>query len=77
MTALEFDLLTALAESPGRVFSRRQLLERVWGYDFYGDERVVDVHIRNLRQQLHDDAAQPHIIGTIRSVGYKFLLEPQ
>jgi DNA-binding response OmpR family regulator len=76
LTALEFDLLTALAESPGRVFSRRQLLERVWGYDFYGDERVVDVHIRNLRQQLHDDAAQPHIIGTVRGVGYKFLLEP-
>lgn len=76
LTALEFDLLTALAESPGRVFSRRQLLERVWGYDFYGDERVVDVHIRNLRQQLDDDAAQPHIIGTVRGVGYKFLLEP-
>ncbi|TCC21645.1 response regulator transcription factor [Kribbella sindirgiensis] len=76
LTALEFDLLTALAESPGRVFSRRQLLERVWGYDFYGDERVVDVHIRNLRQQLHDDATQPHIIGTVRGVGYKFLLEP-
>ncbi|TCN28324.1 DNA-binding response OmpR family regulator [Kribbella orskensis] len=76
LTALEFDLLTALAGSPGRVFSRRQLLERVWGYDFYGDERVVDVHIRNLRQQLHDDAARPRIIGTVRGVGYKLLLEP-
>lgn len=76
LTALEFDLLTALAESPGRVFSRRQLLERVWGYDFFGDERVVDVHVRNLRQQLHDDASSPHIIGTVRGVGYKFLLEP-
>ncbi|GAA3569452.1 response regulator transcription factor [Kribbella ginsengisoli] len=76
LTTLEFDLLVALAESPGRVFSRRQLLERVWGYDFYGDERVVDVHIRNLRQQLHDDAARPGIIGTVRGIGYKFLPGP-
>ena len=76
LTALEFDLLAALVESPGRVFSRRQLLERVWGYDFFGDERVVDVHVRNLRQQLHDDASSPRIIGTVRGVGYKLLLEP-
>lgn len=76
LSALEFDLLVALAGSPGRVFSRRQLLERVWGYDFYGDERVVDVHIRSLRKHLHDDASAPHVIGTLRGVGYKFLLEP-
>ncbi len=76
LTALEFDLLAALAGSPGRVFSRRQLLERVWGYDFYGDERVVDVHVRNLRLQLHDDAANPRLIGTVRGVGYKFLQDP-
>ncbi|MGH8827379.1 MAG: response regulator [Jiangellaceae bacterium] len=74
-SALEFDLLAALAGSPGRVFSRRQLLERVWGYDFYGDERVVDVHVRSLRKQLGDAAASPHLIGTVRGVGYKFLLE--
>jgi DNA-binding response OmpR family regulator len=76
LTALEFDLLTALVSEPGRVFSRRQLLERVWGWDFFGDERVVDVHVRNLRRALADDAAQPTIIGTVRGVGYKFLLEP-
>ena len=76
LSALEFDLLAALAGSPGRVFSRRQLLERVWGYDFYGDERVVDVHVRSLRKELGDDAASPRIIGTVRGVGYKLLLEP-
>jgi len=77
LSALEFDLLAALAGSPGRVFSRRQLLERVWGYDFYGDERVVDVHVRNLRRQLGDEAAAPRIVGTVRGVGYKCLLEPR
>ncbi len=73
LSALEFDILSALASSPGRVFSRRQLLERVWGYDFYGDERVVDVHIRNLRRALGDDADAPRWIGTVRGVGYKFV----
>jgi len=76
LSTLEFDLLVALAEAPGRVFSRQQLLEKVWGYDFYGDERVVDVHIRSMRRALGDDAAQPRVIGTVRGVGYKFLLEP-
>lgn len=76
LSALEFDLLAALAGSPGRVFSRRQLLERVWGYDFYGDERVVDVHVRSLRKRLDDDAGAPKVIGTVRGVGYKFLPEP-
>lgn len=76
LTALEFDLLVALASSPGRVFSRAQLLERVWGYAFFGDERVVDVHIRNLRKALGDDATSPAIVGTVRGVGYKFLKEP-
>jgi len=75
LSALEFDLLSALASSPGRVFSRAQLLERVWGYAFFGDERVVDVHIRNVRRALDDDAASPAIIGTVRGVGYKFLKE--
>ena len=75
LSTLELDLLAALASAPGRVFSRRQLLERVWGYDFYGDERVVDVHVRNLRRQLGDDAAAPRVIGTVRGVGYKLLLE--
>jgi DNA-binding response OmpR family regulator len=73
LTTLEFDLLHALAESPGRVFSRRQLLERVWGMDFYGDERVVDVHIRAIRKALRDSADDPQVIATVRGVGYKLL----
>lgn len=73
LSVLEFDLLLALASAPGRVFSRAQLLEDVWGYDFYGDERVVDVHIRGMRAALGDDATNPQIIGTVRGVGYKFL----
>ena len=73
LTALEFDLLVALVEQPGRVFSRRQLLELVWGWDYYSDERVVDVHIRNLRKALDDNAAEPRWIGTVRGVGYRFL----
>ena len=76
VSALEFDVLPALAEAPGRVFSRRQLLEGVWGYDFYGDERVVDVHIRGLRARLGDDAANPRLIATVRGVGYKFAGRP-
>jgi DNA-binding response OmpR family regulator len=76
LSALDFDLLLALASAPGRVFSRAQLLERVWGYDFFGDERVVDVHIRGMRRALGDDATAPSVIGTVRGVGYKFLLEP-
>lgn len=76
LTALEFDLLKALAEQPGRVFSRRQLLESVWGWDYFGDERVVDVHIRNLRRTLNDDTANPVFIGTVRGVGYRFLPSP-
>ncbi len=77
LSALDFDLLWALANSPGRVYSRAQLLEKVWGYDFYGDDRVVDVHIRSLRAALGDDAARPGIIGTVRGVGYKFLPRTQ
>ena len=67
------DVATLRASAPGRVFSRAQLLENVWGYDFYGDERVVDVHIRGMRAALGDDASNPQIIGTVRGVGYKFL----
>lgn len=76
LSALDFDLLLALAGSPGRVFSRAQLLEKVWGYDFYGDERIVDVHVRTIRSALGDDAAAPAVIGTARGVGYKFLPAP-
>lgn len=77
LSSLEFDLLAALAGAPGRVFSRAQLLQQVWGYDFFGDERVVDVHIRSLRARLHDDASDPHLIATVRGVGYKFVGRPE
>jgi len=71
LTALEFELLAALASAPGRVFTRRQLLERVWGWDHVGDDRLVDVHIRKLRRALGDDAADARFIATVRGVGYK------
>src|SRR3990172_6049312 len=77
LSTLEFDLLFALAASPGRVFTRRQLVEQVWGWDFFGDERVVDVHIRNLRNRLGDDAQDPAVIATVRGVGYKLVEQPQ
>ena len=76
LSSLEFDLLAALATAPGRVFSRAQLLERVWGDDFYGDERVVDVHIRSLRARLGDPAGDPRLIATVRGAGYKFVGSP-
>lgn len=77
LTVLEFDLLAALASAPGRVFTRRQLIERVWGWDFFGDDRVVDVHIRNLRRALGDSAEEPRFVGTVRGVGYRLVAEPR
>lgn len=76
LSTLEFDILRTLADSPGRVYTRAQLLERVWGYAHLGDERVVDVHVRNIRRQLHDNASNPQVIGTVRGVGYKFMPRP-
>lgn len=73
LTALEFDLLAALVAAEGRVLSRRQLIQQVWGWDFYGDERVVDVHVRNLRSKIGDDASYPRYVATVRGVGYRFL----
>ena len=73
LTPREFDLLYALAEQPGRVFNRDQLLERVWGHDFAGIDRVVDVHIGLLRRKFEDDPANPTVIQTVRGVGYKFV----
>jgi two-component system alkaline phosphatase synthesis response regulator PhoP len=68
LTPTEFDLLKSLAEHRGMVLSREQLLQQVWGYDFYGEERVVDVHIGHIRQKLGDD----RFIITVRGVGYRF-----
>jgi DNA-binding response OmpR family regulator len=72
LTSLEFALLTALAAHPGRVFTRAQLLERVWGEDYFGDDHVVDVHIANLRKKLADEPAAPTYIETVRGAGYRF-----
>lgn len=73
LTPLEFSLLTTLAAYPGRVYTRDQLLEHVWGVDYFGDDHVVDVHIGNLRKKLSDDAAAPRYIETVRGVGYRFV----
>jgi two-component system OmpR family response regulator len=67
----EFDLLTFLAENKGFVFSREQLLEKVWGYDYAGETRTVDVHIRWLRQKIESDPAKPNRLITVRGKGYK------
>jgi two-component system OmpR family response regulator len=67
----EFDLLAFLAKNKGFVFSREQLLEKVWGYDYAGDTRTVDVHIRWLRQKIESDPAKPEHVVTVRGVGYK------
>jgi DNA-binding response OmpR family regulator len=69
LTYKEFELLRFLAERPGRVFSRATLLQEVWGYDFYGGTRTVDVHVRRLRAKL--GPAQEHLIETVRGVGYR------
>jgi DNA-binding response OmpR family regulator len=76
LTALDFDLLLTLAHHPGHVLTRRQLLRTVWGADYYGDDRVVDVHIRTLRRALGDDAANPAYIATIRGIGYRLITPP-
>jgi len=77
LTAIEFDLLYALAEHRGRVLSREQLLERVWGHDFYGEERVVDVHLGHIRRKIETDPTRPEWIVTVRGVGYRFEANPQ
>jgi two-component system, OmpR family, response regulator len=71
LTPKEFDLLAFLARNKGLVFSREQLLEKVWGYEYAGDTRTVDVHIRWLREKIEIDPAKPHLIVTVRGTGYK------
>ncbi|WP_374711167.1 response regulator [Roseiflexus sp.] len=72
LTNLEYALLSVLASAPGRVFTRAQLLERVWGNDYFGDDHVIDVHIANLRKKLGDDPTRPTFIMTVRGIGYRF-----
>jgi two-component system, OmpR family, response regulator len=72
LTPKEFDLLVFMMKNKNRVMSRDYLLEKVWGYDFSGDTRTVDVHIRWLRQKIESDPADPKRLITVRGVGYKF-----
>ena len=72
LTALEFDLLHFLASHPGRVWRRAELIQKVWDYEYVGDQRVVDVHIGQIRKKIEIDTAQPALIQTVRGVGYKF-----
>jgi len=72
LTYVEFEILSALARSPGRVFSRSMLLERLWGDSAYRDPRTIDVHIRHLREKLELDPREPEFIFTVRGVGYHF-----
>jgi DNA-binding response OmpR family regulator len=74
LTFKEFELLKHLAQHPGRVFTRAQLLQEVWGYDYFGGTRTVDVHVRRLRAKL--GAEHEQLIGTVRHVGYKFVAPP-
>ena len=71
LTYKEFELLKYLAQHPGRVFTRAQLLQEVWGYDYYGGTRTVDVHVRRLRAKLGSE--HEVLIGTVRNVGYRFV----
>ena len=71
LTKTEFRLLVELASAPGRVFSREVLLERIWGYGYFGDGRLVDVHVRRLRMKVEADPANPRHVMTIRGLGYK------
>ena len=72
LTPIEFDLLHTLMRHQGRVLSRDQLIEQVWGYDYYSDDRVVDVHIGRLRKKIEDDPSEPSIIATVWGAGYRF-----
>jgi DNA-binding response OmpR family regulator len=72
LTFKEFELLKYLAQHPGRVFTRQQLLQEVWGYDYFGGTRTVDVHVRRLRAKLGPE--RESLIGTVRNVGYRFVL---
>lgn len=71
LTKTEFNLLRCLAESANQVLSREALLERVWGYDYLGDSRLVDVHIRRLRAKIESDPSNPSLVVTVRGLGYK------
>ena len=70
VTQKEFDLLTCLLTAPGKVYSREELMEKVWNYDYFGDMRTVDVTVRRLREKIEDDPSDPKYIRTKRGAGY-------
>ena len=72
LTGKEFDLLWFFASHPGQVFTRTQLLDHIWGYEFYGDASTVTVHVRRVREKIEPDPAHPRYITTVWGVGYKF-----
>lgn len=72
LTPKEFELLRVLVAHPGKVYSRDELLERIWGYEYDGDTRTVDVHVRHLRQKVERDPSNPEYIETLRGIGYRF-----
>ena len=71
LTRTELRLLSELAAADGKVVTREQLLERVWGYDYFGDTRLLDVHVRRLRRKVEDDPSEPRLVLTVRGVGYR------
>ena len=71
MTRTEYRLLVALAQAERRICSREHLLERVWGYDYFGDSRIVDVHVRRLRTKVEHDPGTPEHVVTVRGLGYR------
>jgi two-component system OmpR family response regulator len=72
LTTLEFNLLATFISQPGRVWNRTQLIDKLWGDDFFGDERVVDTHVARLRKKIEPDPANPTFVKTVIGVGYKF-----
>ncbi|MGB7522554.1 MAG: helix-turn-helix domain-containing protein, partial [Spirulinaceae cyanobacterium] len=72
LTTLEFNLLATLISQPGRVWNRSQLIDKLWGNDFFGDERVVDTHIARLRKKIEPDRSNSYFIKTVVGIGYKF-----
>ncbi|MEI7553739.1 response regulator transcription factor [Candidatus Chlorohelix sp.] len=76
LTKLEFDILKYMYDHPGFVFSRDQLLEQIWNYEYFGDGRVIDVHLARLRKKLEEDPSNPRYVQTIRGVGYRFSDKP-
>jgi DNA-binding response OmpR family regulator len=76
LTRSEYDLLVVLAQYAGRVYSRSEIAYRLRGHDFDGDERMIDVHVRNLRRKIERDATRPRCIETVRGIGYRLGVEP-